>query len=236
MAGSGFTLFLKANKHRQHCPLLWFGGQQGRHRRPTDTVCREPGLGCMLQAAPSTSRPTAKASPCILLVGETSPSLPMAESLRAAMPLAQQRSHSLCGTSRTEVCTACGFGWQRCLETHGHGAVSTGCSRDGQRTSGLSCKDKGRGMRRDPGWGNHWAEPVQPQYLVSAFWCPRQNPPATQINPASACLTTQPNCMSQLVADGWAESQPGAGRRGSQGKLCPPFGAAHLRASAGAEP
>lgn len=42
--------------------------------------------------------------------------------------------------------------------------------------------------------------------------------------------------MSRLVVDGWAGSQPGAGRgAGSQGKLCPRFGAAHPCAAAGAE-
>lgn len=78
------------SKQTQHCPLLQLGGQQGRLHPPMDTARRQPALGWVLQAAPSTSRSTAKAPPCILLVGETSPSLSMAESLRVAMPLAQQ--------------------------------------------------------------------------------------------------------------------------------------------------
>lgn len=53
-------------------------------------------------------------------------------------------------TGRTEINAVCGFG---CPESHGHGSASTGCSRDGQRGTGPSCKAKVRGMCKSLGWG-----------------------------------------------------------------------------------
>lgn len=51
-----------------------------------------PGLGGVLQAAPATFPNSAQAlaAPCIPLVGEASPSLPIAGGLRAPVPLAQR--------------------------------------------------------------------------------------------------------------------------------------------------
>lgn len=93
-AGSGFTPFLKANKHRQLYPLCQPGGHQGRRAGfilPWMLHAASRRLAWVLQAAPTVSPPSAQAPtpPCTPLVGEASPSLHMAEGLRAAMPLAQ---------------------------------------------------------------------------------------------------------------------------------------------------